>query len=36
MDNIKKHLERNIDIKYLKEIREECACIKANKYSAYN
>ena len=34
--SLSKQLEKNIDIKYLKEIREECACIKANKYSAYN
>jgi len=34
--SLSKQLEKNIDIKDLKEIREECACIKANKYSAYN
>jgi hypothetical protein len=29
-------LEEKIDKEKLKHIREECACIKANKYSAYN
>jgi hypothetical protein len=29
-------LENQIDGEALIEIREECACIKANKYSAYN
>jgi len=33
--SLSKHLELNIDEKDLIEIREECACIKANKYSAY-
>lgn len=33
--SLSKHLEKNIDEKDLIEIREECACIKANKYSAY-
>jgi hypothetical protein len=30
-----KHLEKNIDGKTLIEIREECTCIKTNKYSKY-
>jgi len=33
--SLTKHLEEKIDEKDLIEIREECACIKANKYSAY-
>jgi hypothetical protein len=33
--SLSKHLEETIDEKDLIEIREECACIKANKYSAY-
>jgi len=33
--SLSKHLEKNIDETQLTEIREECACIKANKNSPF-
>ena len=35
-DDVSKRLEEKIDPNKLIQIRQECACIKTNKYSAYN
>lgn len=33
---VSKRLEENIDSERLIQIRQQCACVKTNKYSAYN
>ena len=35
-NDVSKRLEDNINAEKLVQIRQECACVKTNKYSAYN